>query len=333
MAKIKDNLLLVPAREIPAPSTISEAAQATLKVQSPLAKLLFSDPEPQPDDHEVWHRFISERERIGTSLLSAMPDRYPNTLKIHTLSNMNLYELTPESRLAESSDYAALYFHGGGYTSGRDINAAHLAMPFADKLRMVTFSPDYRMPPEHPFPAAVDDAVETYKFLLKDLAPDRIIIAGRSAGGGLAAACLLKARDMGLPMPAASVLQTPESDLTESGDSFRFNNGVDNLARPIPNANALYANGQDLRDPYISPLFGNYEPGFPPTILTSGTRDLFLSNTVLMHRALRRAGVEADLHVWEAMGHGGFFETAPEDEEVWEELRRFIRRHVDTFSG
>lgn len=329
MTVIKAKLLLVPAREVPAPLTISAEAQATLETQSPLAAMLFSTPAPEPDDHEAWSHYVAERERLAAPFLAEVQDRYPNVLKTHTLSHTNLYEITPKSRPADSSDCAVLYFHGGGYTFGRDVNGAYLAVPFADKLGMITFSPDYRMPPEHPFPAAVDDAVEAYEYLLKERAPDKIIVAGRSAGGGLAAACLLKARDMGLPMPAACVLQTPEVDLTESGDSFRLNNGVDNLLQPLPNANALYANGHDLRHPYLSPLYGDYEPGFPPTILTSGTRDLFLSNTVLMHRALRRAGIEADLHIWEAMGHGGFFETAPEDEEVWEELRLFIGRHLD----
>jgi acetyl esterase/lipase len=85
----------------------------------------------------------------------------------------------------------------------------------------------------------------------------------------------------------------------------------------------LYANGHDLRDPYLSPLFGDFQRGFPPSLLISGTRDLFLSNTVRLHRALRKAGMKADLHVFEAMPHGGFF-NAPEDAESAEEQRRFI---------
>jgi acetyl esterase/lipase len=89
---------------------------------------------------------------------------------------------------------------------------------------------------------------------------------------------------------------------------------------------ALYAQGHDLRDPYLSPLFGDLS-GFPPTFLQTGTRDLFLSNTVRMHRALRDAGVDAELHVWEAMPHGGFF-GAPEDDEIGVEVRRFLDKHL-----
>jgi epsilon-lactone hydrolase len=124
------------------------------------------------------------------------------------------------------------------------------------------------------------------------------------------------------------VLRSPEADLTEAGDSFETNNGIDAIMTRLTNSIALYANGHDLRDPYLSPLYGDFSLGFPPTILTAGTRDLFLSNTVLMHRALRRAKVEAELHVWEAMSHAGFFGLAPEDREVLEEEVRFIRQHL-----
>lgn len=323
--------IIVRERKVAPPSTVSDEARATLVTQPLLTTILFADPEPSPDDHESWRRYITKREEAGAALLSAaMPERHPNVLSTHSLDGQTLYEIRPERRSDMYDNRVALYLHGGGYTSGRGVNSAYLAMPFADELGMTTFSPDYRLPPEFPFPAAVDDALAAYEFLLRSWKPQSIMVAGRSAGAGLAAAFLLKARDNGLAMPAACALQTPEADLTESGDSFSFNNGVDNLLRPLPNASALYADGHDLRDPYISPLFGDFRAGFPPTILTSGTRDLFLSNTVLMHRALRRAGITADLHIWEAMGHGGFFEMAPEDEEVWKELRLFAQYHLSS---
>jgi acetyl esterase/lipase len=151
---------------------------------------------------------------------------------------------------------------------------------------------------------------------------------GFTVGGGIAASFVLKARDIGLPLPAVCVLHSPEADLTESGDTFETNDKVDIILSRLTNSIALYADGHDLRDPYMSPVFGNFDKGFPPTILTSGTRDLFLSNTVILHRALRRAGIKAELHVWEAMPHGGFFGTAPEDEEVLGEQVRFMKAHL-----
>jgi acetyl esterase/lipase len=135
---------------------------------------------------------------------------------------------------------------------------------------------------------------------------------------------LLRAREAGLPMPAGLVLLSPEVDLTESGDSFEVNRLVDlMLPLPLRAANLLYASGADLSDPALSPLFGDLS-GLPPTLLQSGTRDLLLSNTVRMHRALRNAGVPAELHVFEAMPHGGFLGGTPEDLELSGELVRFV---------
>jgi monoterpene epsilon-lactone hydrolase len=153
------------------------------------------------------------------------------------------------------------------------------------------------------------------------------VVDGGSAGGNLAAALMLRARAVGLPMPRALMLFTPEVDLTESGDTFDTNEGVDYvLLNRLTDSIALYANGHDLRDPFLSPLFGDLS-GFPPTFLQAGTRDLFLSNTVRMHRALRAADVDAELHVWEAMPHGGFF-GAPEDAEIGVEVRKFLAKHL-----
>ena len=164
-----------------------------------------------------------------------------------------------------------------------------------------------------------------YRSLLQERRPDEIIVGGASAGGNLAAALVLRARDEGIALPAAVVLLTPGSDLTGSGDTLQTNLGLDPLLRGDGKpAFLLYAAGRDLTDPYISPLFGDFKKGFPPVMLTTGTRDLLLSDTVRLHRALRVAGIPADLHVTDAGGHGGFFGMAPEDEEIAREIRLFV---------
>ena len=191
-----------------------------------------------------------------------------------------------------------------------------------------SFAVDYRMPPDHPFPAGLEDCIAAYRGLLERYAPAKIVVSGRSAGGNLAAAMILRLRGLGLPLPGAAILLTPEVDLTESGDSFQTLQSVDVVLKSgLPEANALYAQGHDLSDPAVSPLFGDFTKGFPPTLIQSGTRDLFLSNAVRMHRALRAAGVEAELHVWEAMPHGDFGGFTREDKEIWAELRSFLARH------
>ena len=126
-------------------------------------------------------------------------------------------------------------------------------------------------------------------------------------------------------MPAALVLPTPMVDLTESGDTFHTLDGVHDLRGQLP-VNRLYANGHDLTDPYLSPLFAD-PTGFPPTFLSSGTRDLFLSNTVRMHRKLLAAGVETELHVFEAMPHGGFNGSTPEHAELDAAINTFLDKH------
>ena len=136
---------------------------------------------------------------------------------------------------------------------------------------------------------------------------------------------MLRARDEGLPLPAGLVLLTPECDLTEGGDSFHTNLGLDSVLYPLMPVNLLYAGGHDLTHPYLSPLFGDFTKGFPPTMLTTGTRDLFLSNVVRLHRALRDADLEAELHVQEAGDHIGF-PASPEWDSMVVEYRKFASK-------
>ena len=219
---------------------------------------------------------------------------------------------------------AVVVLHGGGFRGGNRTDMGEFCRRLAES-GFAAVAVDYRMPPEHPYPAALDDCVAAYRYILERHAPDDIVVGGRSAGGNLAAALMLRARDEGLPMPSGLVLLSPQADLTESGDSFETNRMVDVvLPGSLMSSNLLYANGADLKHPYVSPLFGDLK-GLPATFLQTGTRDLFLSNTVRMHRALIAAGVKAELHVFEAMPHGGFMGGTPEDRELQEAVSRFVQ--------
>ena len=226
------------------------------------------------------------------------------------------------------TDTTPIYFdmHGGALIFGAgDLSRVWGSMTAAT-TRMITWSIDYRMPPLHPYPAALDDCFAVYRAVLELRDPADIFVGGASAGGNLAAALMVRARDEGLPMPAALVLPTPAVDLTESGDTFQTLDGVHGGLRSQMAVNLLYANGRDLTDPYVSPLFADLS-GFPPTFLSSGTRDLLLSNTVRMHRKLLAAGIEAELHIFEAMPHGGFDGSTPEDIELDAAIRGFLDKH------
>jgi acetyl esterase/lipase len=234
-----------------------------------------------------------------------------------------VYVATPPDVTADDRRIV-LDIHGGAFVFGGGAQCRAMAPLMAAIYRARTWSVDYRMPPDHPFPAALDDCLAVYRAILADHRPGDVVVAGGSAGGNLAAALLLRVRDEGLPLPAGLVLQTPAVDLTCAGDTFATNLGIDNvLTGSFTEPMELYAAGHDLRHPHLSPLFGDLT-GLPPSILTSGTRDLLLSDTVRMHRALRTAGVAAELHVWEAASHGGFLNVAPEDKDRAAEIRRFI---------
>ena len=193
----------------------------------------------------------------------------------------------------------------------------------------ICYGVDYRMPPEYPFPAALDDCLAVYRHVLRGTRPNQIVVLGRSAGGNLALAMALRARDEGLPVPGGIVLLSPEVDLTESGDSFRTNRMADLvLPMSLMHANRLYAGKHGLDEPYVSPLFAELH-GMPPIFIQSGTRDLFLSNAVRLHRRLLGYDVSAELHVFEGMPHGGFSETTPEDQELKREVARFASRVWD----
>ena len=309
--------LIVPARAIPVPQTISREAQKFLAASPPRTQTT------------GWTReAIAAIESHLAERCAALPQLFPADIVTQRLSATSLFEIASKTDSKLNEARAVLYVHGGAFVVGGGILAAQMALPLTAMVSCKVFAIDYRMPPDHPFPAALDDALEAYRYVLERFAPHNVAIYGASAGGGLAAALILKARDLGLALPGASVLVTPEADLTESGDTFATNEIIDVvLQRRLTDSIALYANGHELTDPYLSPIFGDFHKGFPPTILISGTRDLFLSNTVILHRALRRAGVAAELHVFEAMPHGGF-QGAPEDAESLTEQVRFLSRHL-----
>jgi monoterpene epsilon-lactone hydrolase len=179
----------------------------------------------------------------------------------------------------------------------------------------------------------MDDAMAVWKEVVKTNDPKKTAIFGTSTGGGMTLAIVLRAKNEKLPLPAAIAPGTPWSDLTKTGDTYLANERLDGVLVSydgwLGDAAKLYANGHDLKDPMLSPVYGDFE-GFPPTILTSGTRDLFLSNTVRVHRKLRAAGVEAELHVFEGQSHAQYYADpyAPETKEHFQELTRFFDAHL-----
>jgi acetyl esterase/lipase len=198
-----------------------------------------------------------------------------------------------------------LYLHGGGYYFCSPRSHRAITFGLATQANARVFSLDYRLAPEHRFPAALDDSVAAYRRLLGDGIPAQwIAIAGDSAGGGLALATLLALRDAGDPLPAAAVLFSPWTDLTCSGSSMRTNDGRDPMyhAAIFPRVAAQYLGAADARHPYASPVFGQFE-SMPPLLIQVGDTELLLDDSTRVSTKARAAGVRVELEIWRNVPH------------------------------
>ncbi|MPZ19883.1 MAG: alpha/beta hydrolase fold domain-containing protein [Luteitalea sp.] len=318
--------LEVPARTVPVPSTVSPEMQKL--IGAPLS----DNWNDVPQTVDEW-KAIAARSAAGGRDLAALRQELGVQAEPLTLGGVKGFMVTPQAMPPKNRDRLLIHLHGGCYVLGGGAAGTREAMYMAAFGRFKVMSIDYRMPPAFPYPAALDDAVAAWKAALTMAQPKNMAVFGTSAGGALTLAVVLRAKQEGLPVPGAIAPGTPMSDLTKTGDSFHTNALLDNvLVASDGRCDAmakLYANGHDLKDPMLSPVYGDMH-GFPPAILTTGTRDLLLSNTVRVHRKLRRAGVEAALHVYEGQSHAHYLRdrTAPETKEVFEEIARFFDEHL-----
>jgi acetyl esterase/lipase len=191
---------------------------------------------------------------------------------------------------------------------------------------------DYRLAPEHPFPAAVDDAVAAYRWLLtQGVGADRVVIAGDSAGGGLTLATLLALKDAGDPRPAGAVPISPWTDLEATGESMRTRVAVDKVIKPdeLKAVVDWYARGADLKSPYLSPLHGDYA-GLPPLLIQVGDAEVLLDDATRVADRAEAAGVDVTLEVWDEMPHvfQSFTGLLPEADEAIEHIGRWVLTHV-----
>jgi acetyl esterase/lipase len=227
-------------------------------------------------------------------------------------------------------DKVILYLHGGGYILGSATTNLGVPLHVGPAASTPVLSVEYRLAPEHPFPAALNDALTTYGWLLSRGYHGRdIALMGDSAGGGLAISFALAARDRKLPMPAAIAALSPVVDLTEVSDTRQSLVGFDPiLVSGSTGRIAIYAGNHDLRDPLLSPIYGDLR-GLPPLLIQVGTREVLLSDSVRLARRAREAGVPVTLDVWEGMWHvWQEHPTAPEARQASDEIGRFLERQL-----
>jgi epsilon-lactone hydrolase len=235
------------------------------------------------------------------------------------------------------TDAMLLYLHGGGYAAGSFLTHGVVAEKLAHVARVRALLPAYRLAPEHRFPAAVDDTMAVYRWLIQEYGADpaRVVVAGDSAGGGLTIALAVLARDAALPLPAALACISPWTDLAGTGESMRTKAGKDPCFTPedLYLQAREYLGNADPRDPLASPLYADLH-GLPPLMVQVGEDELLLDDARRLVERARAVGVDAKIEVWPGMWH--IFATQgtfPESREGMQRLGRFLRRHVETHAA
>jgi acetyl esterase/lipase len=245
---------------------------------------------------------VDEQRRLLRELLSAQPLPAEVTVTAAALGGVPTAEITVEGI---ESRHVVLYFHGGVYVMGDAFLSADLASQVGRRTHAKVISVDYRLAPEHPYPAAVDDALAAYEALLQSgVDPSDIAFAGESAGGGLAIATLVNARDHGLPLPAAAFVMSPYADLSLAGTTMETRHEVDPLlSREALQARVTdYTSGQDPALGLISPVFADLSD-LPPLIIQAGTHEVLLDDALRLAQRAASADVEVTLDITPGVPH------------------------------
>ena len=326
-----NNIWTIPEKRLPLPSRASEEIQKTLAgLKQPNVESRRKFTSKTKEEWKEWVEYVRVSGEYG---VKNRAEKYNVTIEKEMIDGVNVYSITPMSLVNKNTKHLFVYLHGGAYIFGGGMSALTEAILIANRVQIPVVVVDYRMPPDHPYPTAIEDVVRVYKALIKSNPAGSIAMGGSSSGAGLALATIHKLKSLQLALPAALFIGTPWSDLTKNGDSLYVNEGIDRKIVTydgfITAAAKLYANGTNLKDPGLSPVYGDFS-GFPPTMLVTGTRDLFLSFTVRVHRKMKASGVVADLNVYEGLSHVEYFivPDAPESIEVYSELKKFLKLHL-----
>ena len=291
--------LHIPSRPMPLPAGLSQEAQDFLLM-------------PPALDFSVGPMWAHRETVDGQFAQLAELQRavWPVDVEETEVNDVRVHVVTPSGGELRSKEHILLNIHGGGFVMGA--GSLIEAIPIASLMGLAVVVPDYRLAPEHPFPAALDDAVKVYARLREDYSPEKIIAYGSSAGAAITLQMVVRLKELGMPLPAAIGAFSPPSDLSDFGDSGRLFslNGIWGglhiaLDDPLSEIRS-YLGGIDPKDPRVSPVYADLA-GFPPTLLLSGSRDILLSGTTRMHLALLSAGAEAELAIFEAMPHCHWF--------------------------
>jgi monoterpene epsilon-lactone hydrolase len=306
-------------RVVPVPATISPEAQKVLGRRVSDASVPESLAERRAKT-DAW------QTRAGATSRSL----YPVNVEPQTIAGVPVKVISPMAIPENRRDRVLINVHGGGFNS--DSGSLTETIPIANLTSTKIVAVLYRLAPEHPFPAAVDDTVAVYKDLLKTYKPENVGLYGTSAGAILTAEVAVKMRELGLPLPGALGIFSGHGDFSRTGDSQAIYalGGFSGPLKPPSkeSARSPYVGETNPQDPVLSPLYANLA-GFPPTLFVTSTRDLLLSGTTILQRAFLRAGVNAQLVVFEALPHA-FWNDAqlPESKEAYGIITRFFDKNL-----
>jgi acetyl esterase/lipase len=306
---------------VPVPPGISAEAQQMLR-----AVAAAGDPTQGLTLPIAELRAITAEHQDG--LTRQLLETHPVTVERKTMAGVPVALVTPARKSAHAAGRLLINVHSGAFIRGK--GSIIEAIQIAHRTGLPVLAIDYRLAPEHPYPAAVDDTIAVYREVLKTYNPRHLALFGSSAGAVLSAQASVRARQLGMPLPAAIGFFSGTADFSRPGDSEAFFSmgGLAPVVAPVAVQARAYLADNSLTDPVMSPLFADLE-GFPPTLLMTGTRDFFLSSTANFHRALLRAGVPAQLVVFDGMPHEHWTQPGlPETEEALDLQARFLAEHV-----
>jgi epsilon-lactone hydrolase len=305
-------------RVVPVPKTISQEAQARLARQASDA-MTPQTLEQRRTGTDKWQTGAGEKSRAI----------YPVKIEDQTMAGVPVRVVDPVDVTPMHPDRVLINLHGGGFNS--DSGSFTESIPVANLTHTRVIAVLYRLAPEHPFPAAVDDVVAVYREVLKTYKPANVGIYGTSAGAILTGEVAVKFRQLGLLEPGALGIFSGMGDFSLLGDSFAMYalNGLSgHLDIPGPPRDTEYVGSTNPKDPVLSPMYADVR-GFPPTLFISSGRDLLLSGTTTMHRAFLRSGVDAQLVVFEALPHAFWNDVRlPESKEAYGYMADFFSREL-----
>lgn len=284
------------------PGTISEEAQAVLKAfpYKPVNKDL-----PGPDDIEGWKNYYDYNENYWKDYSDSIIIAFRAIVKDTFLGGVSVLEIMP--RNWKDNGKVLIYSHGGAYTLFSSRSMLMGALPIADITGLKIISVNYMNPPRMKYNQILDQVIAVVNALLQQgYSMSDIGMYGDSAGGALTAGAILKMRDVGMELPAVVVLISPWSDITESGDTYHTLKGQDPIiayGNSLDESSLAYAPAEEHKNPYISPVYGDYSKGFPPTLIQGGTKEIFLSNFVRHYQVIDQAGIPVKLDLYEGMWH------------------------------